>query len=332
MGGRVFMVNGVPLASRIPNDIIWELAEDVVLKFQNFFAKSKIGVNDDYPKEDHGDLDIIVVPKNETSRNELREACKEWGYLTVHNGNFEHVLYPFRGKEHQIDFIFANTDEYSIFRYFYASPTTRNAIVGHFARSLGYKFSTKGMLLHITDKRGQNYYYTLTTDLELALSLLQLEKKTDKEIFASPEAFAEWIMASPRFDTERFESVTNKQSHRDARTDSFCNRAYEIIHNSNKKSSIPSSRIDFKAEEFDLANSLKLEESILGDNIVEKIKSYCKEKSRIVEPIISGDLLIEMGYKSGPLFRTIIQRVSEEFPEGADEEILKTYVKNNFPQ
>lgn len=336
MGGKTFrnQDTGYNPASRIPTELIPEIENRIYNLFGGIFEKIQIVTAPDlFNKVDHGDIDFVVLKKND-SKNQLRDIAKNYGFENAANGNMEHILFPIEDKKYQVDFIFTDDQqEYETCLFFYSQPVVFNAIIGHFARSLGYKFSTMGLLLHITDIRGQNYYVELSRDLETIMTLLCLDySKYNLKLYDDPNNFAQWIIESPRFDSQFFEDKFNKNAHRDAKRDAFCERSYKIVDDAKGiVCKIPPTVIDFKKQDFDLKKSLEFESKILGDDIVDRVANFCAEKVAVKERFLTGDFIIGLGYKPGKIIGDILKDVESKFEPDRELTEIEKYIRNNYP-
>ena len=353
MGGKTFKNReGEPLADRIPTLLIPSVADMVIGIFENVFDEMEMVTPPDLmKKEDHGDIDFACLLNSE-STNKVKSIAEEKGYLYTRNGDMLHLLVRYipegqpHPKRYQIDFICSsNRDEYEIMKLYYSNPTTFNAIVGHFARSIGYKFSSKGLLLHITDKRKQNFYLYLTSDLDVIFKILDLERPEEmRDLYKSPVTFAQWVMSSSRYDHELMSLAENMNAHRDAEKDSFCASAYNILRTSKKKATNPPARMDFNdpewEENFDgpedikktLIDKLPLEYSLLGDEIFDTISEEAYNRHNIKRPTMTGNEVIQLGYSQGPMIGKILQAVAEHFGEEDPLEDKQNFVLKTFPR
>jgi len=340
MGGKFFAVGDKNPCIRIPTEYLQPMAESVLETFSSFFDKMEMVTSpDQFDKKDHGDIDFVCLVSDD-QREKLRKFLGSTGYMFGHNGPMEHIAFPFKGgfegrniKTYQIDLIFAGDPKtYETIRYFYSRPITMNSVVGQFARSLGYLFSTEGFFLLVKDAKKQNRKILLTRDLEVSYNIMQLPEFDDKEIFKSPEAFSQWIQSSPRFDSERFQGSHNRKSHRDSYSDSFCSQVYKILDECGQKSDIKVHDVDFSENpEIDLNEAMSYEIGILGPEIVQKMMEQLAKFKQFKKPIISGDTILRLGYPQGKLVGSIIQAVSERFKEEDSEEDMIFFVKETFP-
>lgn len=348
MGGKAFKDHlGNNPASRIPTENIEELKNRVLNYFALCFEKIEMVTSPNlFNKQDHGDLDFVVIgnkdnlrKKSEVLNNSLPDyfyshPVYQKAFKTFCNGNMEHLLFPWISEDkvdlYQIDFIYCRDElQYQTSKFFYEQPSSFNSLIGQFARSLGYKFSTEGLLLHITDKRKENYYILMHRELSVIMKLLCLEMPNFDHIYSRAQNFADWLTSSPRYDSELMKKNFNMNSHRDARREKFCQDVYNILDKQNIQASIPPTKINFSQENFDLNETLKFERNILGDEIADKVLAECEKRRLIVEPIMSGDILLEMGF-SGKIIGEILQDVSKKFSAQDELEMIKKYVSENY--
>lgn len=364
MGGRVFIdkETGYNPVSRIPTAELRPAADLFIEKFGKHFSKIEFVSSPDLQKkEDHGDIDFVALPAHPNSREEFRKhldalAAEEhkprfvgdndhepeksgtidiWEGKPVYkweaNGRMDHVVFPYPGVSprplYQMDVIWANgKNDFRNKVFFYSNPTTFNAVLGHFARSIGYKFSDLGLHIHVTDRRKQNFFVFLTDNLEDMMKIMMLPIMDMNWLFEKPENFVGWIVSSPKFDSKLFVEYHNHRSHRDAKKDAFCEEVYRQIQETQISATVPPVRIDFSEEDPDLDEKLQIEKFFLGEKILQNVVEQIEERSKVATPVISGKELIELGFKPGPIFQTIIQDVSEKFSIEDDMAEKKAYV------
>lgn len=339
MGGKFFASGDKNPCSRIPTEYFQGIADKAISVFSHFFDKMEIVTSPDIlEKEDHGDIDFVCLVSG-NQRDELRKFLGSRGYLFGHNGPMEHIAILYNGGIggrdmvlYQIDLIFSgDPKKYETIKYFYSRSKSFNSVLGQFARSLGYIFSTDGFFLLVKDARKQNRRILLTRDLEVSYEIMKLPEFDDKEIFKSPEAFSAWIKSSPRFDSERFVESYNRKSHRDSYSDSFCSQVYEILDECGQKSDIPIHSMDFTKENLDISKAMKYEIDVLGKQIINQTLERLKRYETFKKQIISGNVILELGYLQGKLVGMIIQAVSKKFKEGDPEEDMVAFIKEKFP-
>ena len=341
MGGKFFAKDGINPCSRIPTEDMPLLIDKVLHMFSGFFYKMEpVTCIDLLPKKDHGDLDFVCLVSEQhgkSQRDVMREYLIERGFQFGHNGPMEHIALPFTVPDKddilvQIDLIFAGSQRrFDTLKYFYSRPIVWNSVIGQFARSLGYIFSTNGFFLLIKDARKQNRKILLTKDLEASYDILKLKDIKDEEIFASPESFCDWIRSSDRFDSDFFKKSHNVNSHRDARRNPWCDKVYEILDGCGQKTNIPVHFVDFsKGEEIDLDEAMQYEISILGTEIVHDMLEQLAKFRDVKRPVLSGDVLIELGYPQGKIIGQILQEVAKNFTVEDSEEDKISFVKERF--
>lgn len=337
MGGKTFIKDGFNPASRIDTLDVSDIFEVLEESIGHFFHDFCLAEDENYiasVKDDVGDIDIIVRPLEFSVRKEIRDLFESQHMLTKMNGPFEHILFPYKGKHYQIDLIYCkDKKEFQGHKFFYSRPTTFNALIGHFARSLGYKFSTEGLKIRVTNKQGQVKYITICTDPERSLKILGYDGIPDStELYESPEAFAKWIQSSPRFDSRLFSAGHNKQSHRDSSTDDFCQKAYLILDNYEIVSDLVRPHINYQTDEnIVLKDALDFEWKYIYWGEAKNVEEYGKEKVKTEEKyLISGKALIRWGYATGPIFATIQKDVTARFTEATKIPIIKSYIENKY--
>ena len=340
MGGKFFAVDDKNPCSRIPTEYLQGMADSVLKRFSEFFDKMEIVTSPDLlEKEDHGDIDFVCLISGD-QRNDLRKFLAESGFIYGHNGPMEHIAFPYMGgiggrdiKLYQIDLIFCGDPKtYSTVLYFYSKPVAWNSVVGQFARSLGYIFSTDGFFLLVRDARKQNRKILLTKNLELSYEIMQLPGFKERDLFSSPDAFAEWVRSSPRFDSELFKGSHNRKSHRDSYGDSFCSQVYKILDECGQKTDIQVHNVDFSENpEIDLNKAMAYEIGILGLEVVESMMDQLAKYKEFKKPILSGDVVIGLGYPQGKQIGIILHAVAGAFDEGDPEENMIKYIKETFP-
>jgi len=342
MGGKFFAKDGINPCSRIPTEDMPLLIDKVLHMFSGFFYKMEpVTCIDLLPKKDHGDLDFVCLVSEQhgkSQRDVMREYLIERGFQFGHNGPMEHIALPFTVPDKddilvQIDLIFAGSQRrFDTLKYFYSRPIVWNSVIGQFARSLGYIFSTNGFFLLIKDARKQNRKILLTKDLEASYDILKLKDIKDEEIFASPESFCDWIRSSDRFDSDFFKKSHNVNSHRDARRNPWCDKVYEILDGCGQKTNIPVHFVDFsKGEEIDLDEAMQYEIDTLGPEVVHDMIEQLEKINKVKLPVLSGDVLIQLGYPEGKIIGQILQEVAKNFTVDDPEEDKISFVKERFP-
>jgi hypothetical protein len=340
MGGKTFIKDDINPASRIDVDDVSDIFQALEEQFGHFFHEFDLAEDEEYAtnvKKDLGDLDIIVRPLEPSVRKEIRELCEGSYMLTKVNGPMEHILFPYKGFHYQIDLIFCKDEkEFKSQKFFYSRPITFNAILGHLARSIGYKFSTEGLLLRVVSKSGQTSYINVCKDPERSLKILGFSEIPDgSEIYESPESFAAWIMSSPRFDSKAFFSSHNKQSHRDSKQDEFCRKVYLILDNVNIKSEIPPANVNYQEDpDLLLMKTLAHEYKHIYYSECKAVEAFGKEEiaknTNQEKFLISGKNLCRWGYKSGPIFQVILRDITARFNENTSIKVIKSYVENKY--
>lgn len=332
MGGKFFKdQNGQSKTKRIPKALIYPITNEIIKEFSSLFDKMEmiISAHSYQKKEDHGDIDFIcLLYENE---DEFYNYVKVKNIQYGSNGPMRHIIYYYNNQPYQIDFIVTgDPEQYEIYKFFYSKDLAFNSVIGHFARSIGYKFSTRGLMLHITDKRKQNRNIVISKDLKKIFELLMIEEPSYEYIFEKPENFAKWIMTSPRFDTELFKSKHNTKAHRDAYRDPFCNKIYKILFESNIKAKYPPTIIKFNKEDVNIKEKLKIESQILKEDIYEKIIKTLEKYDAKIQAVVNGKDLITMGFKQGPIIGKILSDINCKFNNEKDKEKILKYIRKKY--
>jgi len=343
MGGKFFKEeNGNNPCRRIPTNRIGEVATIMSPILKRFFQKVSLVTNDGFEeKEDHGDIDFVVLGEGTDS---LREFCDENNIQHGSNGPMEHLAFPCTEEEenrcYQIDVIVCgNQQKYDNYVYFYSKPIYFNSVVGQFARSLGYLFSSEGFFLLVTDARKQRRRILLTENIDIGLEVMILDKKRSEQPFKKPKDFAEWICSSPRFFSHGFVNSHNVKSHRDAKRNDFCSMVYDILDETliAENKSINPGHIDFSENpKLDLNSFLNNERLILGDDVGDRVLRQLEEFEKVKKPLIRGNKIMDLGIPQGHIIGEILQDVAKEFDgreeeDGMEEKIIE-YVKEKYQE
>jgi hypothetical protein len=167
------------------------------------------------------------------------------------------------------------------------------AVLGSFARCLGYKLGQEGLAIRLKDLKNNFHNFKLTNDVSTAFRILGLDHKVlETDQLYTPQGLAQWIINSPRFDSGRWHNpprddgltivVKNQKAHRALRKRPEVKEAYSIIDSAKKKGTLTN-------------ENYKIERSILGDAFVdqmlEKINQML-EKSR--PAILTGHEIMQI--------------------------------------
>ena len=298
---------------RIPVSIYDELSTFISTRIEKdfeFFIPSVLKTNG---RLDTGDLDVFINPFNRnTWREQLKSIFKD--YIVAELSNGPQQMFVMRNtiddNNYMIDFILAKEGSFDYRKKYSKFGTIIPAVVGSFARSLLYKFDQNELSLRLISNKGNYHNIPLTNNFDTALKILML----DPEPFYSdnlytPESVAAWVIASPRFDKNKWrtphnsngQSITtkNKKSHRAIKIKPNVQNAYIIIDQCEK------------TEEWDNAG-YKIERMLLGDTFVDSAISEANRIEKKKEKVVTGAEVMEiLGISSGKEVGDILRKVNE---------------------
>ena len=209
--------------------VFGELKKKLAKKFSSFNNTTKLS-----SRQDHGDIDIVVVPPaGQSTRDIIINAIgtniarntepnavvtsngnvyqSNQMYVTT-NGNIFSILYrPDKlDKQVHIDFIVAKDEEDARNKQDYLAYNDFSGIVGVMARKLGFKYGSDGFFKIFVDKKGQNRSIFITKNLRDAQKILGLRKvDTNFSNIKSEDDIVEYIKTSPLFDVRQLSGELN---------------------------------------------------------------------------------------------------------------------------
>lgn len=215
-GGKLFGTN----AQRVTTDEMYSVFDEVKKKLANKFDRFNISTKL-ASKADHGDLDIVVLPKSgESTRsvvlsNLQSNIVKDESNLpmTDTNGNIFSILYkPNKlDKQVHVDFITASSEEDFETKENYLAYNDFSGMVGVMSRKLGFKYGSEGFFKIFTDKQGQNHDILITKNLRDGLKILGFRKvDTNFSNIRSEDDIIEFIKTSPLFDVRQYTTDLNR--------------------------------------------------------------------------------------------------------------------------
>ena len=186
-------------------------------------------------RQDHGDIDIVVVPPsgqstrdvviNTIGSNIVRNTepttivtsngnvyQPKQMYATT-NGNIFSILYrPDKlDKQVHIDFIVAKDEEDARNKQDYLAYNDFSGIVGVISRKLGFKYGSDGFFKIFVDKKGQNKSIFITKNLRDAQKILGFRNvDTNFSNIKSEDDIVEYIKTSPLFDVRQLSGELNR--------------------------------------------------------------------------------------------------------------------------
>ena len=222
------------LSNRITTEemhgVFGELKKKLAKKFSSFNNTTKLS-----SRQDHGDIDIVVVPPsgqstrdvviNTIGSNIVRNTepttivtsngnvyQPKQMYATT-NGNIFSILYrPDKlDKQVHIDFIVAKDEEDARNKQDYLAYNDFSGIVGVISRKLGFKYGSDGFFKIFVDKKGQNKSIFITKNLRDAQKILGFRNvDTNFSNIKSEDDIVEYIKTSPLFDVRQLSGELNR--------------------------------------------------------------------------------------------------------------------------
>jgi hypothetical protein len=219
--------------------VFGELKKKLAKKFSSFNNTTKLS-----SRQDHGDIDIVVVPPagqstkdiiiNAVGTNIVRNTepnpivtsngnvyQPKQMYVTT-NGNIFSILYrPDKlDKQVHIDFIVAKDEEDARNKQDYLAYNDFSGIVGVISRKLGFKYGSDGFFKIFVDKKGQNRFIFITKNLRDAQKILGFRKvDTNFSNIKSEDDIIEYIKTSPLFDIRQLSGELNNGDRKKMRSE-----------------------------------------------------------------------------------------------------------------
>lgn len=283
-----------------------------------------------FGRDTTGDLDVIIEP---TNRNTWKDDILALGkpFIVAHVTNGPQIMTVMNlpnGRRFMIDFILAKPGSFEYRAKYAQFGTILPAVVGSFARSLGYKFDQNSLQSRIQDEKGNYHNIMLTNDFYTALKILMLDPLPVKEGKRyTPQDVAKWVTDSPRFDTDLWKKphvedgitivVRNHKSHGAAKKKPEVVQTYKLIDQIDKKATWDNT-------------GFKIERQVLGNDFVDKFLLNVKSIVQKSRRVLSGDEIIKtLGIKPGPDIAKWIQYLNEHpsFKHLSQEELDKPETK-----
>lgn len=241
-----------------------------------------------------GDLDVMFIPhKSEGWQETVRNVIPN---IVVWKTNGPQLMMVVKGliddNQYMIDVLLSNREEWSYRRFYHGFGVVLPAVIGSFARSLGYKFGQDGLYRRQRDIKNNYHNLKLTNSPPIALAILGLDPSVaDGDDLFDPIKVADWIISSSRFDSDVWRNppsddgitivVKNNKSHRAARQKAEVIDAYNRIDVSKKKSEV-------------VNNNFEIERSMLGDAFIDDLLDQLNQSEKKASPVLTGDEVMEI--------------------------------------
>jgi hypothetical protein len=215
-GGKLFGDD----AQRVTTDEMYSVFDEIKKKLANKFDRFNISTKL-ASKTDHGDIDIIVLPKKGESTKtvvlstlENNIVKNQDGKLMVStNDNILSILYlPTKlDKQVHVDFITSDSEDDFETKETYLAYNDFSGMVGVMSRKLGFKYGTEGFFKIFTDNKGQNHDILITKNLRDGLKILGFRNvDTNFSNVRSEDDIVEFIKTSPLFDVRHYTTDLNR--------------------------------------------------------------------------------------------------------------------------
>jgi hypothetical protein len=208
-GGKLFGSRAVRVTTSEMNAIFNEVKN----KLSNVFNKMQLS-KALKSKQDHGDIDIVVEPKENVGldlKNQLKGAIEY-----SKNGNIHSVLYHSDAinKDVHIDFLVASGEDYDP-QFEYLSYNDFSGILGVLARRLGYSYSIEGFFKVYVDKSGRHHKILISKNLKDGLKIMGYgDVLNTYDDISNPDDIIKFISSSPFFDSQDYVGQTMNHSDR----------------------------------------------------------------------------------------------------------------------
>lgn len=257
-------------------------------------------------KKTTGDLDVMFIPHSLPHKNKgswMETVRKAIPGIVVWKTNGPQLMMVVKGliddQQYMVDVLLSNEDEWDFRKVYHGFGVILPAVLGSFARSLGYKYGQDGLYRRQRDLKGNYHNLKLTNDPVVAFKILGLNPAIlQSNDLYDPEKVADWIIASPRFDSDIWHEppqddgltivVKNQKSHRAARQKSEVIAAYNKIDAAKKKATI-------------INNGFEIERKLLGNQFVDNLLAQLNKIEKASNPPITGQEVMQiMGIPPGP--------------------------------
>jgi len=154
-------------------------------------------------KPSFGDMDILVDLEDKTQVEVKNELLAIFNPLEYHsNGNIFSIVYGYRGRRFQIDFILTESHLMDI-SFCYFSYNDLGNLLGRLTKKLGIKLGHQG-LFYIHRNDTEVYEVLLSTNWFDALELLEVSSEQYRNGFNELEDIFKFVASSPYFSPDIF--------------------------------------------------------------------------------------------------------------------------------
>lgn len=252
----------------------------------------------EFIKNTTSDVDLFFLPNDKNYKDAIKNALP----VIAERSNGPQFFVVTQGLvddgRYMLDIRICTPKEWSFITFHHGYGVILPVILGSFARSLGYRFANDGLYKRVKDARNNYHNLLLTTKPDVAMTILGLDPRVNREDFYTPESVARWVGNSSRFDSQRWNAtpdasgttiaVINSKSHRSAINRPEVQKTYSLLSQINKKSSVTN-------------DNMEAERAVLGDEFVDKMMGQLYQKVPKQPDVLSGyEIMQILGIKPGP--------------------------------
>jgi len=316
MGGKLF----APHSQRVTNDEIKVIFDELNKKLSKYFTSMALS-RSIKSKMDHGDIDIIVLPKTHIDFKSVLE--KELGKDLLEyskNGYVYSFLYnsPVNKKVH-VDLIAANSEEDAKSKTEYFSFNDFSAIVGMLARKLRFKYTDNGFYKKYQDEKGNYHDFLISRNLMDGLKILGLDPSKFNKIEGQDDIL-NFVLETPLMDKKFFEYT-------------------ELVRRDREAFDVRPGVEEINKKIVDSGKTRQIEDDdyFFKKYFPQKYSEYLTEveetnKKNNIQKKYSGQWLMnKFGMKPGPEMGKVLKKITDKFKdnlENTSEEEVSNFVKS----
>ena len=161
-------------------------------------------------KQDHDDIDILVLPKEGI---DISEIIKELGNSLIRhsfNGPTKSLFLNFKGKKIQVDLIVSGNQKIFYSKKIFFSYGDFWSLVGIISKRLNFNISDKG-IEKIFEFNSRNHYIKITNNLITALKILGFKNTKDYKNIKELKDIVNFIKENDLNDSSFFKASNSKQ-------------------------------------------------------------------------------------------------------------------------
>ena len=316
-GGKLFAPHSERVTTSEMNIMIEKLREKLSNLFVEFEPTKSLK-----SKKDHGDVDILVLPKDGDWKDKLEHIMGNQIIDKAKNGGVHsYLIYcPDIDKKVHVDFITAGDSNKfkSMSQYYILNDFS--GVVGIIAQHLNFLYGSEGFLKRYKDKRNQWHKIYITNDLMHGLKILGYEHPESKiQTLESLDDIANFLVESPLIDYTYFQPENmNVDQRKDVKGRDNIKYLLDKIEELHPQATV-----------FDEDYFLKKLYPKKYEELKKKIDKI--EKETYLQSKYNGKWLIDtFGLKPGPIVGDILRQLTKKFGENienADEEAVKKFVE-----